>query len=261
MIRAAHPRAIDLSDRVRQLIDAEAGDEAAVARLLRPFARAGFTGLKLDSSGRQLLLVAPRYRVKIRLDPDPAPVTAALTRHVPTVRAMDHWTRFTWAAYDMNGVATAAQALAPHRPDESGTMPATQNPYRDVERATLVGLVALYARPFTGRAGLGAKWWPEDEEELALHKSLMEARRHIYVHADHTAYRAIWHAPGERPVLTEIALIAEVLVKIASMCLTQAARFDAEANRLYPEFEGVLVPSGSQSPLFDASEEDRRPGS
>jgi len=85
----------------------------------------------------------------------------------------------------------------------------------------------------------------------------MEARRHIYVHADHTAYRAIWHAPGGKPVLTEIALIAEVLVKITSMCLTQAARFDAEANRLYPEFEGALVPSGSQSSIFDASEDDR----
>jgi len=99
--RAAEPRAIELSDRVRQLIDAEAGDEAAIARLLRPFASAGFTALKLDSSGRVLLLVAPRYRVKVRLDADPAPVIAALTRHVSTVRAMDYWTRFTWAAYDI----------------------------------------------------------------------------------------------------------------------------------------------------------------
>jgi hypothetical protein len=184
-------------------------------------------------------------------------VTAALANAIARVRALDNYTRFRWAAYDMHGVATAARAIAPYRPNESGTFP-DENPFAEVERAIVAGIVTLYTRPFTGRAMLGQKWEPTEEDELGLHRGLLEARDHIFAHADHTAYRALFDPPGpegaptgEPPALIEMQIVAEVMLKIAAMAERQHARFEAEAARLYAEFKGVLVPTGTQSIVFD----------
>jgi hypothetical protein len=123
-------------------------------------------------------------------------------------------------------------------------------------------MVTLYARPFTGRAMLGEKWQPpEEEDERNLHRALLEARDHIHVHADHTAYRAMFDPPrpdgrarGEPPMTIEMAITQGVLLKIADMSTRQAVRFQAEAERLYATFSDVRVPSGSQSPMFDKAE-------
>jgi hypothetical protein len=52
--------------------------EAGAFRLTVEAARSNLVGLMLDSTRRRLLLVAPRYRVKVVLHPsDAAPATAA----------------------------------------------------------------------------------------------------------------------------------------------------------------------------------------
>jgi hypothetical protein len=101
----------------------------------------------------------------------------------------------------------------------------------------------------------------EHADELGLHRALLEARGHIYAHSDHTAYRALYDpagpdgkGTGEPPALIEMAITGDVLLKIAELSTKQGARFDAEAAKLHVQFSGSVVPSGSQSEMFDEAE-------
>jgi hypothetical protein len=116
-------------------------------------------------------------------------------------------------------------------------------------RLLQTGIVVTYARSFDGKAKLGGRWRPTDEEQRRLHNGIIGGRGEMLAHADNTPHRAALYIGGELNIV-EPGLHPEVLSDMATMCEVQAERFETEANRLLESIKDVLVPSGSLSEAF-----------
>ena len=242
MPRAA--KEIELTDRVL----ARFPEIAGLTRLLRQYASVGFTKIDVDKAGRNLLITGPRYRAKFDLGG--VTVEEQLGRQLPMMRAADMHMRFAHAAADMYSAGCAADFLAAQDVAHGFGV----DPQAALNRVLQVGLVTTYCRPFTGQARLAKKnWLPQGAGRLELHMGLMDARDHIYAHADHTAYRALHDPYGgtDLPILIEQAIPREVLSAIAVMCREQQDRFQAEAKRLLDEISPALVRTGTLIKHFD----------
>lgn len=83
----------------------------------------------------------------------------------------------------MRRVETTALALANR-----------DGPARMFEQMLETALVVTYARPYmrNNRAGIDRDWWPEDEDDLAFHKYVIDVLRNpFHAHMDRTARRTL----------------------------------------------------------------------
>lgn len=194
---------------------------------------------------------SPRHTGRLRIDESgEAAVTAAVHTLVDRLEIADQWMRLGLAATDMESVAAAAAALAPHRPAPGSAEEPLHNPFAPVDDILDVGLVVTYARSFTGKAELGSKWRPPAGPDRDLHQALIAARSRVYAHADHTAHRSIIDTSrllGEEgePVfgVAHTRISGETLRRLAAMCEAQAARFAVAAAELEP-----IVRAGAAQP-------------
>jgi hypothetical protein len=107
-------------------------------------------------------------------------------------------------------------------------------------------MIVTYARPFlqSNKAGLGERWWPEDDAGRKLHKALVDLRGEYHAHAERTAHRRIeiMHGfrTGGRPTVAESwsELSVDELRLLKEVALRQAERFEAEIDRIDLELFG-----------------------
>jgi hypothetical protein len=71
------------------------------------------------------------------------------------------------------------------------------------ERVIETGMVVTYARPYlpTNYAGIvdgpdDRTWWPQDEDDQALHVELIDLRHQHHAHADHVTQRQLDLSPA-----------------------------------------------------------------
>jgi hypothetical protein len=160
-----------------------------------------------------------------------APTRDGLDGLLVAFEGYDRIARLRLAASDMTLVAHAAAGLIEAR-DQRG-------PARFFERIIETGMVVTYARPFlpSNEAGLGQRWWPQDEAGRELHEKLVDLRSEYHAHAEHTPQRRLEIMTGlasERPILTESwsVLSVDTLQLLEDVATQQAKRFAAEAERL-----------------------------
>jgi hypothetical protein len=179
------------------LVDLAARDDPPSAigeEFLARFRGAGVEEL-VPTAGSEALLVGeaaratgigalgPGFGFGESFEDEPAPVAAALVRLRDHVEGFDRLRRLRLAAIDMRLVEDTARGLA----DRNG-------PARLFERVLETGLVVTYARPYLskGAGGIGAKWRPKGDADLALHRRLIDELRHPYhAHADRTPRRTL----------------------------------------------------------------------
>lgn len=176
----------------------------------------------------------------IDLEEGDTPLHDALEGVVAEFVAFDRIARLRFAESDMKLVAHAAAALAEAR--------AQRGAARLFERVIETGMVVTYARPFlpSNQAGLGKRWWPQDEAGRALHEELIDLRGEYHAHAEHTPQRRLEMATGftesRRPLLLESwsRLPGSKLRLLEEVAERQAARFGTEADRLDLELFGPV---------------------
>jgi hypothetical protein len=212
-----------------------------LARLLDRLRSYGFVSIRRDPAADALLIEAERFRARVEMPPG-VTVVGALERITPVARDADLSLRFHLAAVDMRSVAAVCRQMP-------ALGLATPENAPGLWLVLQAGIVVVYARSFDGNAALGGRWRPEGEEERVLHQALLDGRSAIFAHADHTPHRAGLYMDGEMSI-NEVGIHPEELPNVAAMCEAQAARFQAEADRLLASIQDVLVPSGSQSEIF-----------
>jgi hypothetical protein len=196
-----------------------------------------------QAGGRDRMVISRSSRVvafwPIGLPPrTTAPMRQALEGLLVTFEGFDQISRLRLATTDMQLVAHAADGLIEAR-DQRGAA-------RIFERIIETGMVVTYARPFlpSNEAGLGRRWWPQDDAGRELHEELVDLRGEYHAHAEHTPQRRLEMLTGftqsGRPLLVESwsQLPIEKLRLLEDVAKGQAQRFEAEAERLDLELFG-----------------------
>lgn len=166
-----------------------------------------------DRGTRRILYRGPRFHGTVPVDGSHvSPITDALSRLAVEIKPVDLYARLRLAATDMSFVATAANLLAAVRRPRGDPRYATEDPHVEfipVEEVLDVGIVVMYARSFTGKASLGGKWVPGDDDRF---------------------------------LVSYTRLPSETLELIAAMCKRQGERFERAALELEPQIELIYRP-------------------
>lgn len=219
-------------------------DDAALEATIQRLGAYGYRAIRQDAGGDALLLEAERFRARVTIQSGET-LLATLERVVQVAQDADLSLRLHLAALDMVSVGTTCRVML-----TDGLATPEKNP--PLWRLLQAGIVVVYVRPFNGRAALGGRWRPERDDWRVLHDALLEGRDKIFAHADHTPHRAALYLEGELSIV-EPGIHPEKLPNLRAMCEAQAARFQAEADRLLASVNDVLVPSGSLSETFDTT--------